>query len=65
MDILNFRDLKIKRNTIRAQPNPQLKFRIYAQNLRRWANLSRSKRQILLARLQQIGLFTLAGAADI
>ena len=31
MDILNFRDLKIKRNTIRALPNPQLKFKIYAQ----------------------------------
>ena len=31
MDILNFRDLKIKRNTILSPPNPQLKFKIYAQ----------------------------------
>ena len=49
MDILNFQDLKIKRNKFAS----------------RSANLPRSKRQILLAGLQQIGLFTLAGAADI
>lgn len=30
MDILNFQDLKIKRNTILAPPNPRLKFKIYA-----------------------------------
>lgn len=31
MDILNFQDLKIKRNTILSTPNPWLKFKIYAQ----------------------------------
>ena len=31
MDILNFQDLKIKRNAILSTPNPWLKFKIYAQ----------------------------------
>ena len=65
MDILNFQDLKIKRNTILSPPNPGLNLKFMLKFASRSANLPRSKRQILLARLQQIGLFAFAGAADI
>lgn len=65
MDILNFRDLKIKRNTMRASPKLRLNFKFKLKFAACSANLPRSKRQILLTRLQQIGLFALAGAADI
>lgn len=65
MDILNFQDLKIKRNTILSPPNPQLKFKIYAQICVTLGKFASSKHQILLAGLQQIGLFTFAGATDI
>ena len=65
MDILNFQDLKIKRNTILAPPNPGLNLKFTLKFTSRLANLLRSKRQILLTQLQQVGLFTLAGAADI
>ena len=65
MDILNFRDLKIKRNAIRASPKLRLNLKFTLKFAPRSANLPRSKRQILLPRLQQIGLFAFAGAADI
>ena len=65
MDILNFRDLKIKRNTMRALPNPQLKFKIYAQICIALGKFALLQASILLAGLQQIGLFALAGATDI
>ena len=50
---------------MRALPNPRLKFKIYVQICVALGKFARSKRQILLAGLQQIGLFTLAGATDI
>ena len=65
MDILNFRDLKIKRNTMQASPKLHLNFKFKLKFASHSANLPRSKHQILLTGLQQIGLFALAGAADI
>ena len=50
---------------IASRAKSPLKFKIYAQICAVLGKFARPKRQISLTGLQQIGLFTLAGAADI